>query len=328
MKTRISAIRQLAKQNNCSVRTIHRAIAKGEITWTDDNNAICPTALKINKAKAIRYDRLEYINIINCKTLLDMQHSRYLNYMRGGNVWQSEEMTGWLREHISYIDDDKHDTFDWFDVFMLSVLDSFYKNHEVNHKLINGQAKISLKQLYESVFIGSEFGEGKWKERVSSISKVFDKIDRYNDSNMQISLVRLDKAKNPIKRLVLSSKLLDYTMDDALVIRFNEPAIGQIARELKHLVSVPVGMLEYGRNSIKTQAIKTYIAYRIVLGNCQKNKLKQSIVFSTLAIDCGWVCEREYAKNYFEYLKEKGFVKTYEITNENISWTVQQENQK
>lgn len=311
-------VKKLMEQFNCSRSTVYNKIKTGELKLVDEDNLNSETSITIKKENGKRYNRIKNLVFPNCKSFLSLLESKADEFCIEATDTtprriEIEDNIGNLTERCLIVD--PLFNLSWAEMILYATLCSFYRLHAANQTLHQKAiAVVSISEIYEAIYHGSRWITADQAKFIDFVSKFSDKMKR---TNAAVDLFYPDKIICDYKEL-----LSIENVDNALF--YIQPTFLTVAEGLKRIVMIPVDILKFGRNTESTVLLKSYLAHRIELTRNEKSKLRKTICYKTVKRDLGFLPDMHWIQSYFDYLKTKGYIKSYQNHEDKITWELNQ----
>lgn len=311
-------VEKLMEQFGCSRSTIYNKVKTGEIKWFDEDNLKLETPIAVKEKNGKRYNRIKNIVFPNCKSFLSLLAHKVDEFHIEATTTtlekiEIEDIIGNLTERCLIAN--TLFSLSWAEMILYATFCSFYRIHVANRTLLQkAVAEVSISEIYEAIYQGSRWITADQPKFIDFVSKFMDKMKR-TKATVDLSY--------PDKIICAFQKLLDIDGNNDGII-YDKPTFLTVAEELKRIVMIPVEILKFGRNTESTILLKSYLAYRIELTRNEKNKLHKTICYKTLKRDLGFLPDMHWIQSYFDYLKTKGYIKSYQNYEDKITWEINQ----
>lgn len=315
-------LEKLMKGYGCSPRTIYRKIQSGELKIANDGKGLQQDKLEFKEKNGKRYIRIKNFVIPNCKSFLGLlefyvgkHYDERADYL-GGEITQIETKLGRLKEHASITEFQFSMT--WRELMFYATLCSFFRVYDDDKLLFEPEheAELTLHEIYEAMYQGSRWIDADKKEFIKFIYGI---IEKRNNSNTIIKLSSKDTTLYESHNFLKFGSYLNQ--DKEIVIKYPKPIFLKIAEKLKQVVTIPVDMLRFGRNTETTMLLKTYLTYRIALARNKHNKMDNTtVLYKTVYRDLGVHPDERWMRKYMSYLVKKSYVKSFKQTETKITW--------
>ena len=311
-------VKKLMEQFNCSRSTIYNKIKTGELKWFDEDNLKLEAPITVKEKNGTRYNRIKNLVFPNCKSFLSLlEHKSEEFYIEATDTTpgriEIEDNIGNLTERCLITD--HLFSLSWAEMILYATLCSFYRLHVANQTLHNKVvAEVSISEIYEAIYQGSRWITADQSKFIDFVLKFSDKMKR---TNATVNLSSPDKKNSDFKELLSIE-------NGNNAIFYDKPTFLAVAEELKRIVMIPVEILRFGRNTESTILLKSYLAHRIELTRNEKSKLRKTICYKTVKRDLGFLPDMHWVQNYFDYLKTKGYIKSYQNHEDKITWELNQ----
>jgi len=316
-------LKKLMMEYDCSRRTIYRKIQSGELQIPNDGQELHRDMLDVKRKNGKRFRRIKNFIIPNCKSFLGLlefyvgKHFEERGGQIGGDITQIENKVGRLKEHSSITE--SRFSMTWRELIFYATLCSLYKVYADDKKLLfEADAELTLHEIYEAMYQGSRWGDADQQEFIRFIYGI---IVKKRNSN---TLIKLSKGETIVYESYNFLKFGSYrNNDNEIVIKYPKPSFLTVAEKLKQIVTIPVDMLRFGRNTETTLLLKTYMAYRIELARNKRNSMNDAtVLYKTVYRDLGVHPDERWMRKYMSYLVKKGYIKAFKQADAKITWEI------
>ena len=349
-------LKQLAEVYNCSESSVYRTLKKFNVDSDIDKISEEQTLLvqaeleklkKKNDSVAHRsvctvsgYSgcfRIYSNAILKCLVNHSYKNDYTDGYKTGFTKYQYMYKTHdkLYEETLGLVMDDTKDVFTGIRFREQLILSAFYSQIENMKPEPDGRYKVSLRSIYEFLHgSGTEWSKVSVQDRYRlshEISRLVSKLSHFsgvytckNERGKAFS-IHVDNA------FFLSGCLYkDLTRQQEeqnvhaqegmrnLCYYCRYPGILSMNRKQGRVHRIPQVMLECRMNN-KHATLKTYLAYRVFLGNDDRNHMKRTIRYNDMERKCG-LFDRDVVKRYMRYLQDKGIIENLRLDKDAVRW--------